>query len=143
MVERLVTIDEVICAVAACSGVPAAEIRGPGVRGRSRANWPRQRAVLILRRLRPDLSWWVLAQAMCREDKTTLMHAQRAAEVRLDYGVGEGLMIGHILDRLGVAGLQAYDRNAGRRMRIERQIRAVDHHAAALRDKLASLRVSA
>jgi hypothetical protein len=113
---------DIIGAVARDAGVSADSILGPAARGCTSANWPRQRAVLLLRRIRPDLSWKWLAARFNRRQFSDLCCAYSAAERRLAASADERATCDRLVRGLGLPALP--DRREAQELAaVDRKIR--------------------
>jgi chromosomal replication initiation ATPase DnaA len=85
-IERVVMpegppLGEIMAAVASAAQVTVGELLGPR-RARELA-WPRQVAILLATRLRPDLTTPAIGRAIGGRDHTTILHARKAARGRI------------------------------------------------------------
>lgn len=78
--NRAPALADIKRSVAQAFGVALVDIDGPS--RRRRFAWPRQAAMFIARRRRPDLSYPRIGLAFGGRDHTTVLHAIRAAEAR-------------------------------------------------------------
>lgn len=76
-----ITFAGILAATAAAHQVSVGTLISP--RREQAVSHPRQRAVYLARRLRPDLSYPFLGQRLGARNHTTLMHANRQVEARL------------------------------------------------------------
>lgn len=100
----------------------------------------RDRAVLVARRLRPDLSSPFLGRNLGGRDHTSILSCERRAEARLAAEEpGEAQAISEILARLGVDDLPAAAEGARRRGVLRRELAYAEERVAQLRAQLAEL----
>jgi hypothetical protein len=127
-----ISIDEILCAVARQAGVAPASIVGPGEPGENPLNWPRQRFCMLVRRIRPDLTWVQISRLMGGRDWTTLGAASRQGEARFAAGAVERLAVRAVLGALRLDDLPSFSLDARRRHKLDVQISATRRHLAAL-----------
>ena len=127
-------------AVAAEHDVTVEHLRGPSVRGSyAKVNWPRQRALMIARRVLPALSWGQLSTQMNGRSRRNLGDQAQAAEKRYRAMASERRAVGRILARLGLDELPAYDELQWQRVRLDREIQALERKLTDMRAARAEL----
>lgn len=99
----------IFAAVAEQAGVEVAQIRGPGRVSMSPENWPRQRAILVVRHLRPDLTLADLAEHLGRRDTSGVNHMFQVARRRYFDSLREQAAVAEVLGRLDLSELPPYD----------------------------------
>jgi hypothetical protein len=97
--EGLLGVETVLRASAKVAGVTVADLKGASPGPRIAPH--RARAVLILRRLRPDLSSIRIGQYLGNRDHSTILHAEAAAERRLKEDPDERCLTEATLAALG------------------------------------------
>ncbi|MFN3513433.1 MAG: helix-turn-helix domain-containing protein [Phenylobacterium sp.] len=96
-----ISFESIKRAVAAVAGMRLSDLEGPR-RWKAYAQ-PRQTTCLLARRIRPDLSLPNLGRRLGGRDHTSILHAARRAEARLEAGdEGEVLRVYAALNRLGL-----------------------------------------
>jgi hypothetical protein len=139
MREQL-TFARILEAVAAAEGATVAELRGPSAVGNTEENWPRQRALLLARRLLPQLSWRRLSREMNGRGISCLAQQVATAERRYGASAEERRKVARLLDGLGLPPrLPPYDERLWRRARIGREIASTERQLARLKAELAQL----
>lgn len=134
-----IPVAEIFAAVAKDAGVSIETLRGPAVRGDWPENWPRQRAFLLARCLRPDVTYAILGRMLGGRDAPNVHDQTQAAARRLASEAKEGQAVRRVLDRLGVAELPRLDPHAHLRARIDLKIAKVEARLAQLRAERAAL----
>jgi hypothetical protein len=128
-----VSFAQILRAVAAQAGVSVCDIQGPGAPTRSVENRPRQRAVFIARRLRPDISLGSIGRQLGGRVQTTVRSAYEAGERLFQTDAAEEAAVWQVLAAIGVTHLPALDRHARKRIYLEREIRAAPDRLERLR----------
>ncbi|MFN4177405.1 hypothetical protein [Phenylobacterium sp.] len=104
----------IFAAVAEQAGVGVAEIRGPGQPAEGPANWPRQRAILLVRHLRPDLTLADLGEHLGGRGRSGINHMFQVARDRYYDSLREQAAVAEVLGRLGLSELPPYDPSSRR-----------------------------
>lgn len=133
-----VTLARILTATAAAHRVSVGALQS-GER-KTAISHPRQRAVYVARRLRPDMSYPFLGQRLGGRDHTTMLHADRAVERRLAdpaYRDDEYAGIQAILCELELSELRAAELPAAARQIIDGRIRRCEQIISALRNRQA------
>jgi hypothetical protein len=136
----IVTFAQILQAVAEEAGVTVDAIKGRAQSGGpARSNWPRQRAVTIGRRLRPELSLRRLGQFLGGRATDVVWSAVVAGERRLAADPAEAVAVSRVLARLGVESLPERRPHAARVRRLNIEIHAAEARLTALRAQLERL----
>ena len=91
--------------------------------------WPRQRAMYVARKVRPDLSYPRLGAMFGGRDHTTVLHAIAVVARRMDKDEGEAEAVSALLT------VVTQDERAG----LTAEIAAIETHLTACRARLATL----
>lgn len=136
-----ISFDAILRATAICAKVRLDDLIGPS--RRHEVVRPRHVAVLIARRVRPDLSLPFLAGRLGDRDHTTALHAERRALERVEAGEEiDTRLLAAVLSRLGLDRLpepQPTSYAARQRINVERDLVIARARVAALEAQLANL----
>lgn len=124
-----VTFSDILEVTAANAGLPVAALTGRS--RRPAVAHPRQRAILLARRLRPDLSTTWLGQKLGGRDHSTIHHNHKVAEQRLRDDPAEAAAVQALLAELGIPELPP--------LRFTLFCRDLDREIAATRRRLEML----
>ena len=100
----------------------------------------RDRAVLLARRIRPELSSPDVGSRLGGRHHTTILECQRRATARLERGDAEEVAaLGEVLSQLGLERLPPPHPHAATLSRLARDLRSLEARAESLRAKIAGL----
>lgn len=136
-----ISFDAILRATAICARVRLDDLTGPS-RRKADAR-PRQLAVLITRRVRPELSLPFIGRRLGGRDHTTVLHSERRALERVEANDPfEVELLAAVLSHLGLDRLpepQPTSYAARQRINVERDLVIARARVAALEAQLANL----
>lgn len=133
-----ISFDTIVRGVALVAGIAPADLIGPD-RHRPLVR-PRQRAMLLARRIRPDLSLPNIGRRMGGRDHTTVLYGAARVERRLQEGEQDELnAVAQTLQYLGLDRLPERPDMARPRAMVAYELSRVEARAAQLRAELEAL----